>query len=209
VVGNAKNIEMQLNQAGKDLAKAEQLVMAGITAADKKRVDGDTAGADAMDQATARQAATVTSLRTRVEDLKQSYQQAYDAAELAKQQDKDAEAMLQQAIQRRAELEGKAAQAKLLEATNTAMAQLHDTSGHIIPTMGEIEAKINTQYANAVGVQELDAANGMHDEQLITAANAELGAADVVAEMRAKMGQPAPAIEGTPAPEALPAAPAS
>ena len=90
-----------------------------------------------------------------VENLKALSLQSTEAAEQAKAAVQQNSRLLQQKLAEKQQLLSQLDQAKMQEQMNTAMASLTEEVGQDVPTLDEVQDKIEARYAKAMGTSEL------------------------------------------------------
>jgi phage shock protein A len=114
--------------------------------------------------------------------------QAAQQAKAAVQQNSNA---LQQKLAERQKLLSQLDQAKMQEQLNTAMTSLSQAVGQDVPTFDEVRAKIEAQYAKALGTAELGGANMDARMLEIEQASVNFEAHQRIEMLRTQMGLPA------------------
>ena len=134
--------------------------------------------------------------------------QASDQAKAAVQQNSR---LLQEKISERSKLLSQLDQAKMQEEMNSAMAQLNESVGADVPSLAEVQEKIQARYAKAKASAELSETSVESRVLEIEQATANVEAQSRLSELRAELGleppRPPPAV-GQGAPADAPAAPA-
>ena len=124
--------------------------------------------------------------------------QADDQAKAAVEQNSR---LLQEKIGEKSKLISQLEQAKMQEEMNSAMEQLNESVGSDVPTLKEVEDKIQVRYARAKASSELTETSVESRVLEIEQATANVEAQSRLAELRAELGleagaQPAPQVEG-------------
>ena len=83
------------------------------------------------------------------------------------------------------------------EQMNTAMAQLQETVGDDVPTLNEVQQKIEARYAKAKAHSELDETTVESSILEIEQATANVEAQSRLSQLRAELGLDAPARAGS------------
>ena len=126
-----------------------------LTMADDAASRGDTAKATEYNQTAEAFANRLIVTEKRVDDLKNMHLQATQAAQQAKAAVQQNANLLQEKLAERQKLLSQLDQARMQQQLNTAMATLSQTVGQDVPTFDEVRAKIEAQYAKALGTAEL------------------------------------------------------
>lgn len=153
VMANEKQAKMHLAQLLNEHERVDGLLNAALT---QQAQATDPAVAAQKEAAATGFASRLTSLEAQIETTKQMATQAEGASAQAKAAVQASSAHVQEIMDRKARDMAQLDQAKMTEGLNAAMGQLngtlHDDS---IPTMDEVETKIQARYAKAASVTEL------------------------------------------------------
>ena len=192
VIANQKQSEMRLNAKMAELEKLNANArQALIMAADAAKA-GDTAKSNQYNSAAETIANQLIQVEKDVEGLKAMVLDATQAADQAKAAVEQNGRLLQQKLLSQLE------QAKMQEQMNSAMAQLQETVGDDVPTMNEVQQKIEARYAKAKAASELQDASVESSILEIEQATANVEAQSRLSELRAELGldgAAAPAVE--------------
>lgn len=192
VVANQKQTELQLSRAMQDLERVSSSTRQALAMANEAAARGDAAKAAEYNETAEAFANRLIATEKRVEDLKTMHLQATQAAQQAKAAVQQNAAALQQKLAERQKLLSQLDQARMQEQLNVAMSSLSQTVGQDVPTLDDVRAKIEAQYAKALGTAELAGqtveARMLEIEQ--AAVNSE--ARQRLEQMRSEMGLPAP-----------------
>jgi phage shock protein A len=156
VIANQKQTEMRLSRAFEELEKVNGSARQAVVMASEAEQRGDTAKAAEYTQAAESFANRLIAVEHEVEELKALHYQASQAAEQAKAAVNQNSTQLQRKLAERQKLLSQLDQAKMAEQMNKAMASLSDNVGQDVPTLNEIRDKIESRYAKARGVAELE-----------------------------------------------------
>lgn len=204
VIATQKQAELRLNAKMNELEKLNTNArQALIMAADAEKA-GDAAKSTQYSAAAETIANQLIQVEKDVEGLKQmviSSTQASDQAKAAVQQNAR---VLQQKLSEKQKLLSQLEQAKMQEQMNSAMAQLTETVGDDVPTLAEVEEKIQARYAKAKAASELQEGSVQSAVLEVEQATANVEAQSRLAQLRAELGL-APAVGAAPAAEASPA----
>lgn len=206
VVANQKRTELQLNRAIQEVEHITASTRQALAMASEAAQRGDTAKASEYNQTAEAFANRLIATEKRVEDLKVMHLQATQAAQQAKAAVQQNAAALQHKLAERQKLLSQLDQALMQEQLNKAMASLGQTVGQDVPTLDEVRAKIEAQYAKALGTAELSGQSVEARMLEIEQAGVNMEARQRLAELRAEMGLPAggqPGELGMPAAQAL------
>ncbi len=134
-----------------------------------------------------------------VESLKAMVIESTQAADQAKAAVSQNSRLLQEKIAEKSKLVSQLEQAKMQEEMNSAMEQLNETVGDDVPTLKEVEEKIQARYAKAKASSELTETSVESRVLEIEQATANVEAQSRLCELRAELGldsAAAPQVEG-------------
>lgn len=154
VIGNQRQIEMQLNRRLEDVEKLQANTRQALQLADKARADGDEKKAQEYENAAEAFAAQLVTAEQGVEDTKQLHDQALQQAAAAKQAVERNAAQLQQQVAEHSKLLSQLEQAKMQEKVTETMQQMNSITS-TGPNLDQVRDKIERRYANALGAAEL------------------------------------------------------
>ena len=198
VIANQKQSEMRLNAKMAELEKLNANArQALIMAADAAKA-GDTAKSNQYNSAAETIANQLIQVEKDVEGLKAMVLDATQATDQAKAAVEQNGRLLQQKLAEKQKLLSQLEQAKMQEQMNSAMAQLQETVGDDVPTMNEVQQKIEARYAKAKAASELQDASVESSILEIEQATANVEAQSRLSELRAELGldgAAAPAVE--------------
>jgi phage shock protein A len=182
VVANQKRTELQLNRAIQEVEQITASTRQALAMANDAAQRGDSLKASEYNQTAEAFANRLIATEKRLEDLKVMHLQATQAAQQAKAAVQQNAAALQQKLAERQKLLSQLDQALMQEQLNKAMASLSQAVGQDVPTLDEVRAKIEAQYAKALGTAELTG-------QSVEARMLEIEQAGVNAEARQRLDQ--------------------
>lgn len=187
VVGTYKQAQMDLDKALKSVADNKQRATKALELAQKATADGDTATADSWNQAAEVAGQALMDAEAQVEDLKATVLNAASAAQMAKQQVDDHAAKVHADISRKNKLLGKLAQAKMQETLGQLKTSMSSLAIDDVPTLDEVEDKINNRFAMASGQVEI--ASGGVENRLaeLDRATRSSGVQERLAALKAEM----------------------
>lgn len=188
VIAGQKQAEIRLNGKMAELerlnANARQAL---VMAADAER-DGDSAKAAQYTSAAETIAGQLIQVEKDVESLKSMVLESTQAADQAKAAVQQNSRLLQDKIAEKSKLLSQLEQAKMQEEMNEAMAQLNETVGDDVPTLAEVEEKIQVRYAKAKAAAELGEASVESRVLEIEEATANVEAQSRLSELRVELG---------------------
>jgi len=156
VIGNQRQLEMQLNRQLTSIEKINVQVRQALTLADQATASGDDAKAAEYTNAAEVLAAQLITAETNVEGLKALHNQAVTAASSAKRAVDQNAMTLQQRVAERTKLLSQLEQAKMQEQVSVSLRSMSEmsVSGNT-PSLEQVREKIERRYANALGSAEL------------------------------------------------------
>jgi phage shock protein A len=229
VIANQKTTEMQLNQKMEELEKLNANARQAVLMADDAAKSGNQSKATEYTQAAEAFANRLIALEHEVENLKQLSLQSAQASDQAKAAVTQNSTVLQKKLAEKQRLLSQLDQAKMQEQLNTTMASLSETVGQDVPTLAEVQQKIEQRYAKATAAAELEgtgveakmlevetAAMNTEAQARLEQIRSQLGLAGETASEAAPavqaesapaaQAEPAPAPQSSPAPQPEPAA---
>jgi phage shock protein A len=201
VIAGQKQAEIRLNGKMTELEKLNANArQALIMAADAEKA-GDAAKAQQYTTAAETIAGQLIQVERDVESLKSMVLESTEAADAAKAAVKQNSRLLQERIAEKSKLVSQLEQAKMQEEMNVAMDQLNETVGDDVPTLEEVEEKIQARYAKAKASAELTETSVESRVLEVEQATANVEAHSRLSELRAELGlddatQNAPQVEG-------------
>ena len=198
VIANQKQNEMQLSRRMEELEKVNGSARQAVLMADDASKRGDAAKALDYTKAAESFATRLIAVESEVDSLKKMSLQATSAADNAKAAVTQSSSALQKKLSERQKLLSQLDQAKMQEQLNRTMAQLNETVGQDVPTLEEVQRKIEARYAKAMGSAELQGESVEARMLEIEQASLNTDAQARLTQIRAQLGL-APASEPTPA----------
>jgi phage shock protein A len=199
VIAGQKQAEIRLN--GK-LAELEKLNgnarQALLMAADAEKA-GNAEKAAQYTAAAETIAGQLVQVEKDVESLTSMVMESTEAADQAKAAVQQNSRLLQEKIAEKSKLLSQLEQAKMQEEMNSAMEQLNEQVGEDVPTLKEVEEKIQVRYAKAKAASELSEASVESRVIEVEQATANVEAQSRLSELRAELGldsAAAPQVEG-------------
>ncbi len=201
VIAGQKQAEIRLNAKMTELEKLNgNARQALIMAADAEKA-GDSDKAAQYTTAAETIANQLIQVERDVESLKSMVYESTEAADAAKAAVKQNSRLLQEKIAEKSKLLSQLEQAKMQEEMNVAMDQLNEQVGEDVPTLKEVEEKIQARYAKAKASAELSETSVESRVLEVEQATANVEAQGRLSELRAELGldsgtQAAPQVEG-------------
>lgn len=188
IIGNRNQLQMKMERLIKSQEDLQTKARTALQAADKAAAAGDAEKAQQFNSAAEVIATQLVSVEQELEQTKQAYAAADQAAKEAQQKQQQSEARLKEQMAQVSQLESQLNQAKMQEQTAATMDSMNQFSDSDAPTLDGVRDKIERRYANALGQQEL-----MKDSMTDRMAEIESGTANVAAasrleQIRASMG---------------------
>ena len=188
VIASQKQAEIRLNGKMAELEKlnanARQALM---MAADAEKV-GDAAKSQQYTTAAETIANQLIQVEKDVESLKQMVIESTQASDQAKAAVQQNSRLLQEKLAEKNKLLSQLEQARMQEEMNAAMAQLNETVGDDVPTLKEVQEKIEARYAKAKAMSELGGASVESRVLEIEQATANIEAQTRLSQLRAELG---------------------
>lgn len=156
VIGNQRQLEMQLNRQLADVEKLNANTKQALTLAKQSRDKGDTAKATDYENAAEAFAAQLVQAEQNVEDTKKLHDQALRQAQEAKRAVERNSMKLQEQVNERTKLLSQLEQAKMQEKVSESLQSMNAigvNSG--APSLDQVRDKIEARYAKALGQAEL------------------------------------------------------
>jgi phage shock protein A len=205
VIAGQKQSELRLNAKMGELEKLNANArQALIMAADAEKA-GDATKAAQYTSAAETIAGQLVQVEKDIESLKSMVLESTQASDQAKAAVAQNSRVLQQKLAEKSKLLSQLEQAKMQEEMNSAMNQLSETVGDDVPTLKEVEEKIQVRYAKAKAASELSETSVESRVLEVEQATANVEAQGKLSELRAELGldsapAAAPQVEGgTPA----------
>lgn len=188
VIANQKQTEMRLNAALDELEKYNRNAQQAVIMADEAARAGDEAKAAEFTTAAEAFANQLIAKEAEVENLKTMSLQSTQAADQAKAAVNQNARLLQEKLAEKQKLLSQLDQAKMAEQMNTAMASLTETVGGDVPTLEEVREKIETRYAKAKGMSEIQGMSVETKMLEVEQASVNFEAQARLSEIRSKLG---------------------
>jgi len=205
VIAGQKQAELRLNAKMGELEKLNANARQALIMGSDALKAGDTQKASQYNTAAETIASQLIQVERDVESLKTMVLESTEASDQAKAAVQQNSRVLQQKLAEKSKLLSQLEQAKMQEEMNSAMNQLNETVGDDVPTLKEVEEKIQIRYAKAKAASELSEASVESRVLEVEQASANVEAQGKLSELRAELGLEAvpaaqPQIEGgTPA----------
>ncbi len=213
VIAGQKQAEMRLNAKINELGKLNANARQALVMAADAQKSGETAKTTQYTSAAETIATQLIQVEKDVEGLKQMVLDSTNAADQAKAAVAQNGRLLQQKLADKNRLLSQLDQAKMQEELNKAMGQLNETVGDDVPTLNEVQQKIEARYAKAKASSELSTVTVQGSMLEIEQATNNIEAQSRLSQLRAELGldggaAPAPAAVAPGSAGAISAAPA-
>ena len=201
VIAGQKQAEIRLNGKMAELEKLNANARQALLMASDAQQAGDAEKATKYNSAAETIAGQLIQVERDIESLKSMVLESTEAADQAKAAVAQNSRLLQQKISEKSKLVSQLEQAKMQEEMNSAMSQLSETVGDDVPTLKEVEEKIEIRYAKAKAASELQGATVETSMLEVEQATANVEAQGKLSELRAELGldagtATAPQVEG-------------
>ena len=200
VIANQKQNEMRLSSALEELEKLNRNATQAVMMAEEAAGSGDEARMAEFTSAAEAFANQLIAKEREVENLKAMSLQSTEAAEKAKSAVQQNSRLLQEKLSEKQRLLSQLDQAKMQEQMNSAMTSLSEQVGQDVPTLKEVQDKIEMRYARAVGASELEGMSVESKMLEVEQASMHSEAQARLSEIRSKLGIGAGATATAPEP---------
>ena len=188
VIAGQKQAEIRLNKKMSELEKLNANTRQALIMASDAEQAGDTDKAIELNRAAETIADKLITVESDVESLKTMVIESTGAADQAKAAVQQNSRLLQEKIAEKSKLLSQLDQAKMQEEMNAAMSQLTESVGDDVPTLSEVEEKIEIRYAKAKAFSELQESTVETRVLEIEQATANVEAQARLSEFRAELG---------------------
>ena len=188
VIAGQKQAELRLNAKMGELEKLNGNARQALIMASDAQKAGDSTKSTQYNAAAETIAGQLVQVEKDVESLKTMVLESTEAADQAKAAVQQNSRVLQQRIAEKSKLLSQLEQAKMQEEMNSAMNQLNETVGDDVPTLKEVEEKIQIRYAKAMAASELTEGSVESRVLEIEQATANVEAQGKLSELRAELG---------------------
>jgi phage shock protein A len=188
VIANQKQTEIRLNRTMEEYEKIAGNAKQAVLMADEAQKSGNQTKMTEYTGAAESFANRMIALEREVEDLKSLHLQASQAADQAKSAVGQNSSLLQKKLSERQQLLSQLDQAKMQEQLNVAMSSLSETVGDDVPSFDEVRDKVESRYAKAKGMSELNSASVEGRMLEVEQASLNVEAQGRLSEIRAQLG---------------------
>lgn len=188
VIASQKQAEIRLNSKMAEFEKLNANARQALLMADEAQRAGDATKAEQYTHAAETIASQLIRVESDIESLSSLVIEATRATDQAKAAVAQDSRLLQQKIAERSTLLSQLEQAEMHEEMNSAMSELTASIGDDVPTLAEIEEKIQVRYTKALAASELSGATVESRILEVEQATANVVVHDRLAQFRAEMG---------------------
>ncbi len=196
VIANQKQSELRLNAKMTELEKLNATARQALIMASDAEKAGDATKSTQYTTAAETIANQLIQVEKDVESLKTMVLESTQASDQAKAAVQQNSRLLQEKIAEKSKLLSQLDQAKMQEEMNSAMAQLTETVGADVPTLSEVQDKIQARYAKAKAHAELSETSVesrvLEVEQATANVEAQSRLSSAARRARARWRQPGP-----------------
>lgn len=201
VIASQKQAEIRLNGKMTELEKLNTNARQALMMAADAQKAGNAEKATQYNSAAETIANQLIQVEKDVEGLKAMVIDSTKASDQAKAAVAQNSRLLQQKLAEKNKLLSQLEQARMQEEMNKAMSQLSETVGDDVPSLKEVQDKIEARYAKAKAVSELSDTSVQSSILEVEQATANVEAQSRLSELRAELG-----LDGATAPAAVEAA---
>ena len=200
VIAGQKQAELRLNAKMTELEKLNATARQALIMAADAQKGGDVTKSTQYTNAAEGIANQLIQVEKDIEGLKAMVIDSTQASDQAKSAVQQNGRLLQQKLAEKQKLLSQLDQAKMQEQMNSAMAQLQETVGDDVPTLNEVQQKIEARYTKAKAHSELQESTVESSILEIEHATANVEAQSRLSQMRSELGldagpAAAPAVE--------------
>ena len=188
VIASQKTAEIRLNAKMTELEKLNATARQALMMAADAQKAGDATKSTQYNSAAETIANQLIQVEKDVEGLKTMVMDATQASDQAKAAVAQNSRLLSEKIAEKNKLLSQLEQARMQEEMNSAMAQLNETVGDDVPSLKEVQEKIEARYAKAKATAELSDVSVQSRILEVEQATANVEAQSRLSELRAELG---------------------
>jgi phage shock protein A len=155
VIAHKTQLESRIEKAAEDVGESREMAKQALMRAEDSKGSGDSDGVTKWTQAAQSLAMKLQANENNLESLKSQFESSLAQADQAKQAVQTNAMKLQELSAKRMELLGSLEQAKMQETVNEAVSSISTSVDDSVPTLDEVEAKIERRKAEAMARTEL------------------------------------------------------
>lgn len=188
VIAHKTQLESQIEKSASDVGEAREMAKQALMKADEAQKAGDQGAVTKWTQAAQSLAMKLQASENNVASLKEQYRVAEEQAQTAKEAVQSNAMNLQELSARRMEMLGTLEQAKMQESVNAAVEAMSSGVTDEMPSLHQVEQKIEQRKAEAMAKAELREATPEGAEVELRKAINETEAEAKLDELRAELG---------------------
>ncbi|HEY5890735.1 MAG TPA: PspA/IM30 family protein [Acidimicrobiia bacterium] len=188
VIAHKTQLESKIEKAAGDVGEGKEMAKQALLKAEESRAAGDEAGVTKWTQAAQSLAMKLQASENNLSSLKGQFESSIGQAEQAKQAVSANAMKLQELSAKRMELLGSLEQAKMQETVNEAVTSISTAVDDSVPSLDQVEEKIERRKAEAMASAELHEATPEGAESELRR-EVDMAQADAkLAELKAELG---------------------
>lgn len=188
VVAHRTQLESKIERSADDVGEAREMAKQALVKAEEAKTAGDPAAAEKWTRSAQALAMKLQGAENNLTSLKEQYALATTQAEQAKQAVQQNAVRLQELSAKQMELMGALEQAKMQEAVNKAVETMSVTMSDDLPSLDQVEDKIERRKAEAMARAEVREATPAGAEAELREAINRTQADAKLEELRAELG---------------------
>ncbi len=188
VIAHKTQLESQIERAATDAGEAREMAKQALTRADEAKKAGDEASVTKWTQAAQSLAMKLQAAENNLSSLKTQYETAVGQAETAKEAVQTNAMNLQELSAKRMEMLGSLEQARMQESVNSAVEAMSTGVSDDMPSLDQVERKIEQRKAEAMAKAELHEATPEGVEAELRQAINQTEADAKLDELRTELG---------------------
>ena len=155
VIAHKTQLESKIERAADDVGEAREMAKKALLRAEESRTAGDDAGVTKWTQSAQSLAMKLQASENNLASLKSQFEASISQADQAKTAVQTNAMKLQELSAKRMELVGSLEQAKMQETVNEAVSSISSSVDDSVPSLDEVENKIERRKAEAMAKAEL------------------------------------------------------
>ncbi|HUF94887.1 MAG TPA: PspA/IM30 family protein [Acidimicrobiia bacterium] len=155
VIAHKTQLESKIGRAADDVGEAREMAKKALLRAEESRAAGDDAGVTKWTQSAQSMAMKLQASENNLASLKSQFEASISQADQAKTAVQTNAMKLQELSAKRLELVGSLEQAKMQETVNEAVSSISSSVDDSVPSLDEVENKIERRKAEAMAKAEL------------------------------------------------------
>jgi phage shock protein A len=155
VIAHKTQLESKIERAADDVGEAREMAKKALLRAEESRTAGDDAGVTKWTQSAQSLAMKLQASENNLASLKSQFEASISQADQAKAAVQTNAMKLQELSAKRMELVGSLEQAKMQETVNEAVSSISSSVDDSVPSLDEVENKIERRKAEAMAKAEL------------------------------------------------------